>query len=145
MDLSEVDAVRKIIEAHNAEISRCYAQGLFDSVAAVFTADAWQMPPNSPPLIGREAIRAFWAQATQWGGWQFSLSVQQVDVCGSIAVERGKYNLRFTAGPTAPPHMNSFEDWGNYLVYWRREEDGQWRIAADAPVSERPGPAAMAT
>lgn len=27
---------------------------------------------------------------------------------------------------------------GNYLVHWRLEEDGEWRIVADAPVSEVP-------
>ncbi len=41
----------------------------------------------------------------------------------------------------APPGMTSFDDRGNYLVHWRHETNGEWRIVGDAPVSEVPLPA----
>jgi ketosteroid isomerase-like protein len=132
--------VRSIIERHNADAERWYASGQIDSVASFFAEDAWQMPPNSPPLVGREAIRKFWRQAVGWGKWNFTLQTQDVSVSGRIAVERGKYVLKFAAGPGAPPGMASFEDHGNYLVHWRRDPDGEWRAVGDAPVSEVPLP-----
>jgi ketosteroid isomerase-like protein len=130
--------VRSIIERHNSDAARWYASGEIDSIASLFAEDAWQMPPNNPPLVGREAIRQFWRQAVKWGKWQFSLQAQDVSVSGPIAIERGKYVLNFVAGPGAPPGMTSFEDHGNYLVHWRRESDGEWRAVGDAPVSEVP-------
>jgi uncharacterized protein (TIGR02246 family) len=130
--------VRRVIEAHNADAARWYAAGDADSIAEMVAEDAWQMPPNAPPLQGREAIRSFWTNALRWGSWEFDLQTQDVEVNGPLAVERGKYGLRFTARPEAPPGMNSFEDSGNYVVLWRREEDGEWRGVWDAPVSERP-------
>ncbi len=134
------DLVRNIIEQHNANAVQYYARGDVDSLASIFATDAWQMPPNNPPLVGREAIRAFWQQAVQWGKWSFTLTVQTVEVSGPLAVERGKYILAFAAGSGAPPGMRSFEDRGNYLVHWRHESDDEWRIVGDAPVSELPLP-----
>jgi uncharacterized protein (TIGR02246 family) len=138
VSLRSTDRVREAIERHNKDATHWYADGDIDSVASIFARDAWQMPPNNRPLVGREAIRAFWRQAVQWGKWEFTLETQHVDVSGRMAVERGKYVLKFTAGPGAPPGMGSVEDRGNYLVHWRHEADGQWRVVADAPVSELP-------
>lgn len=130
--------VRSIIERDNSNAAQWYASGEIDSVASLFAEDAWQMSPNNPPLVGREAIRQFWRQAVKWGKWNFSLQTQDVSVSGPIAVERGKYLLKFVAGPGVPPGMASFEDHGNYLVYWRRGKDGEWRAVWDAPISEVP-------
>lgn len=142
--MSDSEDVRRVIEAHNANIVRWYADGEIDSLAAVFAEDAWQMPPHNPPLVGRAAVREFWRNAVRCGDWEFTLRVLAVDVSGRMAVERGQYVLRFQAGAGAPPGMTSFEDRGNYLVHWRRESDGEWRIVADAPVSELPLPGAAA-
>jgi ketosteroid isomerase-like protein len=132
------ESVRELIDRNNASIVRWYATGDVDSLVSMFAVDAWQMPPNSPPLVGREAIRGFWREAVKWGKWEFTLQSQDVSVSGPMAVERGKYSLKFTAGPGAPPGMASFQDRGNYLVHWRHESDGQWRAVGDAPVSEMP-------
>lgn len=138
----DTDQVRRIVERHNADAVRWYAAGDADSLATIFAVDAWQMPPHQPALVGREAIREFWRMALGWGKWNFTLAVQSVTVGHDLAVERGAYVLRFTAGPGAPPGMSSFEDRGNYLAHWRLEIDGEWRIVADAPVSELPLPPA---
>lgn len=126
--------VKGIIDRTNKDIAMQYARGDVDAVVSHFSESAWQMPPNQPPSVGREAIRQYWRQAVQWGKWEFSFDVQTVDVSGNMAIERGKYTLRFTAGANAP--FPSLTDHGNYLVEWRRDADGQWRAVADAPVSD---------
>jgi uncharacterized protein (TIGR02246 family) len=132
------DDVKRLIEQNNANAVRWYASGDIDSLALMFAEDAWQMPPNSAPLIGRESIRQFWRGAVKWGKWEFTLQALDVSVSGPVAVERGRYALKFTAGGAAPPGMSSFQDRGHYLVHWRLEPDGRWRAVSDAPVSEMP-------
>ena len=133
---TDVAAVRAIIEQHNADVVRWYAAGQADSVAMVFADDVWQMPPNAPPLVGKDAFLDFWSVAPSWGDWDFTLETQDVVASGDIAVERGTYVLRFTAGDQAPEGMASYEDRGNYVVLWRHEADGEWRVVWDAPASE---------
>jgi SnoaL-like protein len=65
-----VDSVREVIDRLNSNAARWYAAGDVDSVVSIFADDAWQMPPNNPPLVGRQAIRDFWRQAVQWCKWE---------------------------------------------------------------------------
>jgi ketosteroid isomerase-like protein len=130
-------AVRRIIEGHNADAMRWYATRDADSLANLFAEKAWQMPPNAPPLVGREMIRAFWKNALDWGTWEFAFETRDVLASESLAVERGRYRLKFVEKPGVPPAMPSLEDQGNYVVVWRYEDDGEWRVLWDAPVSEK--------
>ena len=132
------EAVRREIERQNASAVQYYASGALDSLVKIFAEDAWQLMPNHEPLVGREAIKQYWARAIRWGKWEFTLQTQQLTVSGPVAVERGKYALRFTAHPGAPAGIVSSQDQGNYLTHWRLDRDGSWRIAVDAALSEIP-------
>lgn len=139
--MSEDALIRKTIEQQHDREIQFYATGDADALATLFTFDAWQMLPNSPPLVGREEIRTFWRDAMRWGQWRLSVTVQAIEARELIAIERGRYVMCFVPGPGAPTGMVSREDRGNYLMHWRCESDREWRVAIDAVVSELPTPA----
>jgi ketosteroid isomerase-like protein len=126
-------AARNVIDSLNTRFEAWYAGGHADSIAAVFAQDARQMPPNMAPVVGRDSVRAFWTNALRTGKWDFDLEAEDVVAADSVAVERGRYTLKVVAGPQA--QYPSFEDRGNYMVLWRRESDGNWRVVWDAAVS----------
>jgi ketosteroid isomerase-like protein len=130
--------VRKVIEAYNADLGRYYASGNIDSVMSVFAEDAHQMAPNGPALEGREKMRAFWKQAVSWGQWNFALTTVSVTANTPLAIELGRYKLEFTPSQAAPPGMKASVDTGNYVCYWRLEDDGKWRIVYDIATSDQP-------
>ena len=135
---ADVPAVRYIIDSLNNRIATLIGAGQADSASTLFASDVWQMPPNMMPLVGRDSLRAFWANMTKSRQVEFNLQTQDGIGADSIAVERGIYNVKYTArkGATVP----SFVDHGNYVVLWRQDSDGHWRVVWDAPVSTVPLP-----
>ncbi|MGE5198557.1 MAG: YybH family protein [Rhodospirillaceae bacterium] len=130
--------VRDIIDAQNQELVECWNGGEYECIAGFFSEDGWQMMPNAQAQAGSEAVSRFWQQAFGWGQWQFSMESSLLEQSGPVAIERGKYTMRFAADAAAPPGRPSSQDRGNYLTHWRLDSDGRWRIAAQALVSEVP-------
>jgi ketosteroid isomerase-like protein len=130
--------VRDLIDMQNQELVECWNGGEYECVAAAFSEEGWQMMPNAQAQAGTEAIQRFWQQASGWGQWEVSLETSLLEQGGPVAIERGKYTIRFAADAAAPPSRPSSQDRGNYVTHWRLDSDARWRIAAQALVSEVP-------
>ena len=135
---TDAESAFHAIEAANAIAQAAVAEGDLETYVSLFTEDAWSMPPNSPISEGREEIFNAFSQMTQFGTVQFNLKAVDVHVCGTTAVERGAFTLDFTPFEDTSP-IPAFHDEGHYLVHWV-EEDGNWLIRTDAPVSTVPIP-----
>jgi ketosteroid isomerase-like protein len=132
-------AIREAITAVNDEFLGCFEEGgSADCVASYFSEEGQQLLSNTPAHAGPEAIRRFWNQAFAWGQWEVSFNSMLIEPNEPMALERGRYTFRFTAGSGAPPGRPSTQDRGTYLVQWRHDPDGKWRIAVQAFVSEMP-------
>jgi uncharacterized protein (TIGR02246 family) len=108
-----------------------------DAWVACFAPDAVQMPPNDPPNIGTDHIRAWSGGMLAAFRAEFFLDINEVELAGDDwAFERGTYTIALTpkAGGTR------IHDTGKYLTIYRRQTDHSWLMARDIWNTNNPLP-----
>ena len=129
-------AVRSKIEETNQQFTKALNRGDVASVVALYTEDAVIQPPNGGRVRGREGARALFDGMIQAMGLTLTLTTVEVTEVGDTAYEVGDYTMRIT-----PPGSPPVDDNGNYVVVWRRQSGGDWRLAVDTWSSDQPLPA----
>jgi uncharacterized protein (TIGR02246 family) len=127
------------IRANDSAFTAAANAGDAAAVATVYLADARLLPPNSPPVEGREAVQKFWGGFFDAYRARFTLVSDEVEGREDLAYLRGHYTLDGTPRTKggAPLH-----DEGKFLEILRRQPDGSWRYAVDMYSSNLPAPAA---
>jgi uncharacterized protein (TIGR02246 family) len=118
--------VRAQIEQATARFSETFNRGDAAALAAMYDTGAVVLAPNAPPMRGRQNIEALWAGARQQGFKTLDLVVNSVEVVGNHAIELGSYTLVIQ-----PPGQGEATDRGKYMVIWRRQPDGSWKLYRD--------------
>lgn len=104
-------------------------------VAAFYAPDAQLLPPNAPLVRGSEAIRAFWQGLLDAGGADVTLDTTLVDMAGDLAYGIGQYSFTM---PVASGERT--RDQGKYLIVYKRQADGSWKVVADMFSSDQSTP-----
>ena len=113
--------------------------GARDAHAAKFTSfytdDAVVMMAGAPDISGMPAIREGIGQMMSDPAFALSFEPANVVVArsGDLAYETGPYTMTMT-GPDKKPATET----GHYVAIWRKQADGTWKAAVDAPVSDPP-------
>ncbi len=132
-----VQAVRSRIEETNAQFTSAVNRGDTSAVAALYTEDATILPPNAQPVHGRTGAKAlFDAMIAQMGLPKLTLATQQVTELGDTAYEVGSYTMKLQ------PPTGAMTDSGKYVVIWKRQRSGDWKLHVDIWNSNTPPPAA---
>lgn len=134
---NESAKAKEAISNNDNQIGKWYKAKQIDSILNYMADNIIQFPPNNKPLLGKDSIRNYWNQLFQFGDIDFSLQTQDVKANGPLAIEWGKYDLKFTPNEKSP--IPAFADNGNYLVYWHKINNS-WKAVWDAPVSSIPLP-----
>ena len=93
-------------------------------VAALMTADAHDMEPGQPTLVGASAVQEGLMGLFQQNSAQIEITGEKTDVSGDMAYDRGTY--RNTITPKAGGAAMTEE--GRYLVVLKRQADGSWKL-----------------
>jgi ketosteroid isomerase-like protein len=124
-------AAKQAIDVINAGWARLTAAGHADSIAQYYHPNATLLPPNMPPVAGRESIRAFFAVMNTMSTPPSTLVLRADSVWsqGNLTLELGRWTFTLPAGVT-PPAGAMAVDSGKYMARWV-EENGQWVIIQD--------------
>ncbi len=99
-----------------------------EKTVSYYSDDALVLPPNSPVLQGKDAVRGMWKAMFNvpgfGGGWKASRV--EVSQSGDLGWTTGPYEITETDASGKP-----MTDKGKYLAVWKRQADGSWKCVAD--------------
>ena len=131
---------KQAIDAADANWVRLTAAGHADSLADLYHANGVMLPPNMPPVRGKDAIRAFMTTMNAMSSPPPVLTVRAESVwaAGATATELGRWNFAWPAAAKRPPGAPA-ADSGKYMVRWVNE-NGRWLMVQDIWNSDVPPP-----
>lgn len=115
----DADAMRAAVEKQVAKMAQLQTAGDGTGVGLLYARDAVVMPPNSEPVVGREAIQALWTEMVAAGN-PVSLTTKDIIVAGEYAIETGVYGVNTPDGT----HL----DHGSYVAVWMKTAEGMQMI-----------------
>jgi len=116
----DVDAIK---EVHNRWVREELA-GDSSHVIELCAEDVMWIPPNAPPLVGKEAIAQYLSDST--GGLK-DVQARDVVICGSgsVAYLTSSYHSQFVVEGNSEMQDAT----GTHLWILRKTGDGAWRVA----------------
>jgi ketosteroid isomerase-like protein len=98
-----------------------------DDLLDLYSGDALVLRSNFPSVRGAAAIREFFFNALDSGLGEVEIEPLRVEVVGGIAYEAGRCKALVSGGLAGKRR----EERGKYLWVLTKQDDGEWKIAAD--------------
>jgi len=133
----DIEGDRAALSNADEEWSKVAAAKDVEGFTAAVTETGSILPPNTPILTGKEAIRQWASNLTANPGFALSWRPTTVDVAnsGDLGYTVGTYELKIhdAAG-------NPVTDRGKYVTVWRKQSGGNWKVVFDIFNSDLPLP-----
>ncbi|HEY2376703.1 MAG TPA: DUF4440 domain-containing protein [Gemmatimonadaceae bacterium] len=127
-------AVRQLIDSADARFGAAALKGDTATLASFYADDAMFMDANMPTIRGHDAIaKAFGAMVATMKPTSFKLQTTDLIVSGEYAIETGTYDVSNAAAKGAKPSHAV----GKFLVIWRKQPDGRYKIIRDIGNSDQ--------
>ena len=98
--------------------------GDLDRFMSLWTEDGILMPPNGPPVIGKDQIRVRTIGRFDQVTFDLNGTEAEVEVAGGWAFTRGNYTITVTPKEGGQP---AFID-GKHIHILERQPDGSWKM-----------------
>jgi len=132
-------ADERAIREADAAWSKAAAAKDVEAYVSFYAEDALVLPPNAPRQTGKESIRKGLSVEMANPGFALSWQASKAEASrgGDLAYTVGTYQFTMT-GPKGKP----VTDRGKYVIVWKKQPDGKWKVAADIYNSDLPAPGA---
>lgn len=130
---AERAAAEAALDSGYATFSEAYDQANVQLLMnEVYAPDAFYLPPGSPILEGQDQFRGQFSFLERYArgdgpGPRIAFEVIDRQIDGDLASDIGIFTLH---APDDAPEAEGAR--GKFVVIWKRSEDGEWRIHADA-------------
>ena len=104
-----------------------FRKGDYVHMASYFAENTIYMPAGRETINGRQGVERFWHAAHEQGVRDFKVNVERVETLGNHAYEIGNATVQIRRAADSKETMDSLR----YLVVWKRDLDGTWRILVD--------------
>jgi ketosteroid isomerase-like protein len=108
-------------------VDAAIVSGDIETYVTLIAADAVLMPPDSPSVMGREAIREWSRNNARAHVFEaYEPSDAELTIAGDWAFRRASFRVRLaprSGGPT-------IRDAGKFIIIYQRQQDG-WKVARD--------------
>ena len=118
---ADVAGIRTLVDEYVAAEN----VGDVDAMMALTTDDAVIMPANQPPIVGKEAIRAWWDDFYSRFSIEGAVSDEEIQAFGDWGFVRGTWNVSTTSKEGGEPEQGSY----SFILIVQRQVDGTWKEA----------------
>ncbi len=108
------------------QFEAAFARGDAAGVAACYTDDAAILAPDLPMMTGKQAAQDYWQGGIDMGIKSVSLKTVNLEDKGDTAIDTGT-----VVAVIQPPGGESMEASVKFVVIWKRQADGSWKMAVD--------------
>ncbi len=119
-------SAEQLLDADRA-FARAVASGRLDAWVSFFGDSGTQFRAGRP-VVGRAAVREFMAPAFADTTWRLTWEPHRAEIAasGDLGYTIGRYESRHRDASGTEVVRT-----GSYVTIWRRQPDGQWKVAVD--------------
>ena len=130
-------ADEQAIREASAASSMAFAAKDLEAAVGFYADDAMWLADNAPIQTGKDSIRKASSEMMRIPGLALSWQPTKVEVSrsGDLAYEVGTYQSTANNAKGQP-----VTDRGKYVLVWKKQADGMWKILADIGNSDLPAP-----